>query len=125
MKKRVYHYTTKEAYDEIMRTKQLRPSTPWTTMDSAFGTGWYFTDLGPDKCDISIAHHCWKNPDIIDRVKYYLEFDIDDSILKPCREHVYMVTTWNTNLITYIGGFQTKDCSLKPCHTCEKGKKYK
>ncbi|MCK5581894.1 MAG: hypothetical protein KAJ18_11545 [Candidatus Omnitrophica bacterium] len=125
MKKKVYHYTTKEAYDEIMRTKQLLPSSPWTTMDSAYGTGWYFTDLGPDQCDMSVAYYCWKNANLIDKVRYYLAFDIDDSILKSCRAHVWMINKWDESLITYVGGDKNRDCSSKPCSTCEKGKKYR
>jgi hypothetical protein len=122
----IYHYTTKECYDEIRRAGQFRPSSPWTTMDAAYGTGWYFTDLGPDTCDIAVAYHCWQNPDLLERVQYYLSFEIDASILKRCRrEHVYMVNAWDNNLIKYLGGDKNKDCGLKPCHTCEKGKRYK
>jgi len=121
----VYHYTSKESYDEIVRTGKFRPSSPWTTMDAAYGIGWYFTDLEPDTCDMAIAYHCWRNTDLLGRVQYYLKFDIDISILKRCREHVYMVTEWDKNLIKYLGGYKNKDCKLKPCETCEKRRKYK
>lgn len=121
----VYHYTTKSAHDEIMRTKQILPSSPWTTMDSAHGTGWYFTDLDPEKCDSVVAYYCWRNGTLIDRVRYYLKFDIDSSLLKKCREHVYMVSKWDDNLIKYIGAYGNRSCPSQPCNTCEKGKKYR
>jgi len=123
----VYHYTTEEAFNEIGRTGQFRISNPWTTMDAAYGTGWYFTDLGPDTCDVALLYHCWRNTsnDILKRVEYYLEFDIDSKILKNTREHVYMVGSWDEKSIKYIGGYKNKGCSLKPCETCDKAKKYR
>ena len=123
----VYHYTTKEAFDEIMKTKQFLPSSPWTTMDSAYGTGWYFTDLDPNTCDIAVAYYCWRDTsqEALKRVEYYLKFDIDSQILKNSRGHVFMVQKWDKDLIKYLSGNRNKDCPLKPCETCEKGKKYK
>lgn len=121
----VYHYTTKSSFNDITTSGQIAPSNPWTTMDSAYGTGWYFTDLGPDTCDMALAYHCWNDANILDRVQYYLQFDVDTSILKKCRQHVYILSTWDAKLIKYIGGYQNKECSEKPCSTCEKGKKYR
>jgi len=100
----VYHYTTKESFDTITRTKQIIPSSPWTTMDSAYGTGWYFTELGPEYCDVCIAKMCWNNVTVLDRVTHYLKFDINYTILKPCRTHVYMLQEWKEELIKYLGG---------------------
>ena len=122
----VYHYTTEKSFKQIIRTKQFKPSNPWTTMDSAYGTGWYFTDLSPDICDMTIAYYCWRNTsdDVLKRTEYYLKFNIDSGILKNPREHVYMVPVqpWNERLIKYLGGGKNKDCSLKPCKTCDKVK---
>ena len=123
----VYHYTTEEAFNEIGRTGQFRSSNPWTTMDAAYGTGWYFTDLGPDTCDVAVSYHCWRNTSnsVLIRVKYYLKFDIEPKILQKTREHVYMVRSWDKELIKYLGGDKNKGCSLKPCETCDKAKKYR
>jgi hypothetical protein len=86
----VYHYTTDKAYNEIMRTGELRPSDPWTTMDATYGTGWYFTDLDPNTSDEVISKYCWYQT-LPERVRYYLEFDIDSALLKNTRTHVYML----------------------------------
>jgi len=121
----VYHYTSKEFYDEIMRAMTLKPSSPWTTMDAAYGIGWYFTDLGPDICDMAIAYRCWQDTTALYRTEYYLKFDIDAKILKKCREHVYILEKWDKDLVKYLEGQKNKSCSLKPCETCEKGEKYR
>lgn len=121
----VYHYTNKGSFDAITASGQIAPSNPWTTMDSAYGTGWYFTDLSPNTCDMVLAYHCWNRTDVLDRVRYYLQFNIDISILKKCRQYVYMIGTWDAKLIKYIGGYQNTECSSKPCSTCETGKKYR
>lgn len=121
----LYHYTTKEGYDEIQRTGTINPSNPWTTMDAAYGTGWYFTDLDPEKCDVMVIYYCWNNTSdtVLQRVEYYLKFDIDSTILKKTREHVFMVESWDRGLIKHIGSYKNRDCPKKPCNTCENAKK--
>jgi hypothetical protein len=96
-------------------------------MDAAYGTGWYFTDLGPDICDMVVAYNCWMNTTsaALERVEYYLKFDIDSRILKKTREHAYMVPTWDQELIKYLEGEKNKVCSKRPCETCEEAKKYR
>ena len=123
----VYHYTSKQSFDEIIGTNQFKPSDPWTTMDARFGEGWYFTDLGPNTCDMAIMYHCWKDTSVLERVEYYLKFDIDNSILESHREHVFMVALgkWNSNLIKYLAGSAMTTCPSKPCATCETGKIYR
>ncbi len=123
----VYHYTTEMGFNEIGRTGQFRVSTPWTTMDATYGTGWYFTDLGPDTCDVAVAYHCWRNTSssALVRITYYLKFDIEPKLLQKTREHVYMVRSWDKELIKYLGGDKNKDCPSKPCETCDKAKKYR
>ena len=100
----VYHYTTKDSYDEITRTGAFQPSGPWTAMDAAYGVGWYFTDLGPDNSDITISYYCWQDTSLLERTEYYLKFDVDPKILRQPREHVHMVQQWDKNLIKYLGG---------------------
>ena len=116
----VYHYTTKESYDEIIRSGNFQPSNPWTIMDSAHGSGWYFTDLELEKCEMYVMYVCWRNVYVEERISYYLKYEIDESILTTCREHVYIISNWYDNLIKYIGGGQNKPCGSKPCRTCEK-----
>jgi hypothetical protein len=105
----VYHYTTKSSLDRITSSGQFAPSNPWTTMDSAYGNGWYFTDLSPNTCDVALAYYCWRRTDVLNRVRYYLKFNIDDSILEECRQHVYMVSSWDANLIRHVGSYQKKN----------------
>src|SRR5574343_948981 len=88
----LYHYTTKNGYETITRTGQFARSSPFTTIDSAYGDGWYFTDLDPEKCDPVILSHCWKNINVTDRIQHYLKFEINNSIVIKCREHVFMVS---------------------------------
>ncbi|MHB8104970.1 MAG: HYD1 signature containing ADP-ribosyltransferase family protein [Dehalococcoidales bacterium] len=123
----VYHYTTKEGFDDIKRTGTLRRSDPWTTMDAEYGTGWYFTDLDPHKCDLMVISYCWNNTTdiVLSRVAYYFKFDINESILVRTRDHVYMVEKWDEALIKYISGEKSENCGKKPCNTCENAKKYR
>ena len=114
----LYHYTSQVAFDEIMRTNKIVPSNPWTAMDAAYGHGWYFTDLPPDKCDAWTVAYCWRSISVFSKVKCYLKFDIPDSILTYCREHVYMISTWDDR-IKYLEGKQTPKCSKAPCLICD------
>ena len=120
----LYHYTTKENYDSIMKTQQFSPSSPWTSQDMTYGEGWYFTDLAPSKCDIAIALQCWQTEDAINKVQFYLKFDIENSFAKYCRENVYMIKTglWDTAKIKYIEGNQIPNCNSRPCKNCNQGK---
>lgn len=114
----LYHYTSKESYDEIIRTKSLQRSDPWTTMDASYGQGWYFTDLAPDKCDAWTVAYCWRSISVFSKVKYYLKFEIPDSILKHCRDHVYMINAWD-NDIKYLEGKETPKCGKGSCLACD------
>jgi len=84
----VYHYTSEEAYNEIMRTNEFRPSFFSTALDAAYGPGWYFTDLDPNTPDSQLYYYLWRQP-VPERVKRYLEFDIDSSLLENTRIHIY------------------------------------
>lgn len=114
----LYHYTSKVAFDEILRTSSLKPSDPWTTMDASYGHGWYFTDLPPDRCHAWKVAHCWRNVVAFSKVECYLKFDIPDAIIKHCREHVYMLNTWNQQ-IQYIEGKDTPKCGKGSCLVCD------
>jgi hypothetical protein len=124
VKRILYHYTTEEAFNRIVETRRFKPSTPWTRMDAAYGTGWYFTDLGPDVCDMVVAYQCWRRTSdyALQRVKRYLKFAIESSILRNPRKHVYMVEKRDERRIKLVGAGEKNDCPLKPCKTCKVGK---
>ncbi|MFH1743732.1 MAG: HYD1 signature containing ADP-ribosyltransferase family protein [bacterium] len=114
----LYHYTSERAFNEIQRTKKIIPTDPWTTMDAAYGHGWYFTDLTPDTCDAWTVAYCWRNAAVFNKVECYLKFDIPDGILKHCRDHVYMISSWDDR-IEYLEGKKTPNCSKSPCLSCD------
>jgi hypothetical protein len=84
----VYHYTAEDSYNEISRTKQFRPSTFSTTLDSRYGDGWYFTDLPPATPNQTLYSHLWAQV-APERIKFYLSFDIDPQLLQNTRPSVY------------------------------------
>lgn len=114
----LYHYTSKMSFDNILRTGQIEPSAPWTTMESSFGHGWYFTDLPPNQCDAWTVAYCWRSLSVFSKVQCYLKFEIPDNIPKKCREHVYMVSSWD-NRMKYIEGKETPKCSKGSCLLCD------
>lgn len=134
---RVYHYTSLEAYNKINQTKFIIPSTPWTSSDYSYGSGWYFTDIPPTECDMKISWKCWINS-LLHKVKYYFEFEIDGRFLTKTRENVYMikenVITGNTINITqtyysnsapvlWLTNQGRKNiCTIGNCLTCLVGK---
>ena len=113
----LYHYTTKESFDEITHTNSINKSDPWTTMDASYGQGWYFTDHAPEKCDAWTVAYCWMSLKVFSKVKYYLKLDIPDSILKHCRKHVYMITEWSDD-IKYLEGKESPKCGEGACLSC-------
>jgi hypothetical protein len=86
-----YHYTTKEGYEAINRTGQFMPSYFSVALDASYGPGWYFTDLTPDTPD-GVLYQLWGQP-APERVKYYIEVDINPEWLENCRPHVYRLPT--------------------------------
>lgn len=113
----LYHYTSTSAFDQILRTREILPSDPWTTMDFAYGRGWYFTDIPPTQCDAWTVAYCWRSLSVFNKVESYLEFDVPDGLATRCREHVYMIGTWDKR-ITYLEGKQTPKCPKGPCLAC-------
>lgn len=118
----LFHYTSKESYDSIIKTKTLNSSDPWTTTDAAYGHGWYMTDLDPQKCDIAIAINCWKDIDALRKVEYFLQFEVEDILIKECRKNVFLISNWDNSNIKFIKGDKIPGCTKKPCSTCDTGK---
>lgn len=123
----LYHYTSAASFRNITTTGVLNASDPWTTMDSAYGNGWYFTDRPPDQCDAWTVAHCWRTLKVFDRVEYYLKFEIPDNLLAKCRDHVWMIgpANWNGNInsgwpVKYLEGKSTPKCGKAvSCLVCD------
>jgi len=114
----LYHYTSKIAFDQIIRTGEIMPTDPWTTMDKAYGHGWYFTDLAPDNCNAWTVAHCWRTISEFSKVQCYMKFDIPDGLATYCRQHVFMLSVWD-NRIKYLEGKETPKCGKGSCFVCE------
>lgn len=114
----LYHYTSKAAFDKISSTGQLLPTDPWTTMDKTYGHGWYFTDLAPHMCGAWTLAHCWKTVSDFSKIQCYFKFAIPAARLKHCREHVYMLETWDSR-IQWLEGKETPKCSQGDCLMCD------
>jgi hypothetical protein len=89
----VYHYTTKGRLSSILKTRRFFPSYFSTTLDSAWGEGWYFTDLPPSRSN-RVLYELWGQA-VPGRVKCYLAFNIDPSFLEETRPHVYKLALEN------------------------------
>jgi hypothetical protein len=85
----VYHYTSHESLLAIINSNDFHPSYLNPQMDTAFGEGWYFTDLHPDTTpDEDLQQSLWMRAEPT-KSKRYLAFEIDDSLLQFCRPNVY------------------------------------
>jgi hypothetical protein len=84
----VYYYTSKSEYDEIMRSKEFRPSYFLRVVDASYGAGWYFTDLSPTTPNSELYYYLW-HQSVPERIECFLVFDIDPHLLQNVRPHVY------------------------------------
>ena len=121
----LFHYTPTTGYAGIVQSGGvLQPSNPWTTMDSAFGVGTYFTDVGPDFCRSYIAYVCWTKP-ALDRVACYLKYEIDATIVTACkRPNVFMVQVWDIARIRLLAHGNNPTCVGKHHPACTNYAKY-
>lgn len=86
---KVYHYTSEYSLSIITTSSEFRPSYLNPAMDTAFGEGWYFTDLSPDTTpNDDLQKSLWMRVEPT-KCQCYLAFEIDDSLLKECRPNVY------------------------------------
>ena len=86
---KVYHYTSHESLTQIINSNELFPSWLNPQMDTAFGEGWYFTDLEPHvtPCeDLEMSLWMRREPN---KSRRYIAFEIHNSILEYCRPHVW------------------------------------
>ena len=89
---KVYHYTSKTGLSTITTSSEFHPSYLNPEMDTAFGEGWYFTDLSPDTTpNDDLQMSLWMRTGQTERTKCecYLAFEIDDELLQYCRPNVY------------------------------------
>lgn len=101
---RGFHYTDERAYNQIRRTRRFRQSTRFTSMDAAYGNGWYFTDLPPSTDDTTIMQTCWRGGVNPTRLGYYLEFEIDPALATRTGVHTFVVKKWDSGRIRLVGG---------------------
>ncbi|MBO3763062.1 MAG: hypothetical protein QXS21_00460 [Thermoproteota archaeon] len=87
----VYYYTSKSEYDQIIRTKEFRPSYFLKVVDASYGEGWYFTDLSPTTPNAVLYSHLWYQP-MPKLVERFLAFDINPNFLQNVRPHVYRLS---------------------------------
>ena len=118
----LYHYTTKTRHDEIIKSGKFKSSSD-TQTDSTYGIGWYLTDLGPNICDMVLMDYCWQKDTFHQRVKYYLQLEVVGGIANWKRDHVYFVPSNFGVSFNIIDHGEVPECSLKPCHACEKNPK--
>jgi hypothetical protein len=85
----VYHYTSHESLLQIIASNDLHPSWLNPQMDTAFGEGWYFTNLEPNTtpCE-DLEQSLWMKKEPI-KSRRYIKFEIHDSLLQFCRPNVY------------------------------------
>ena len=126
----LYHYTSKDSYESITKSKKWYPSNGFIQQDSAYGHGWYLTDIAPETCNAWTVAYCWQrvDQDIFGKAEYYLKFDVPDSMRKNGREHVYLIPEhlWTGDLnnygaVKYLGGDKTGKCTTAvSCWICKK-----
>lgn len=83
----LYHYTNIDGYTGITRSGKLIPSYRYKTLDASYGDGHYFTDRPPSTYDEELFE-LW-GQELPDRVRAYVAFEIDKSLVEWCRDNVY------------------------------------
>jgi len=86
---KVYHYTSKECLNNIIKTNTLIGSSD-TSTDASLGNGIYFTDLPPETPNVDLCMILWGKNNI-SKIETYIEIKIDQSLLKKSnrRPHIY------------------------------------
>jgi HYD1 signature containing ADP-ribosyltransferase len=85
----VYHYTSESSLMGIVTSNEFYPSYLNPQMDTAFGEGWYFTDLNPNTTpNEDLEQSLWQRSEPV-KSRRYIAFEIHDSLLQKCRDNVY------------------------------------
>ncbi|MHC4540781.1 MAG: HYD1 signature containing ADP-ribosyltransferase family protein [Planctomycetota bacterium] len=113
----LYHYTTEPSHAGLMEADRLVPSKARQD-DSAHGPGWYLTDLGPSACEKTLMQYCWARVESDERVRHYLEMEVDASSVYKLRKHVYFVPDGPSAHFELISQGEVLECTLKPCEAC-------
>lgn len=114
---KLYHYTSKESYEQILAMRELKPSVNSTT-DASYGPGWYFTNLGPESCEMNIKIKCWGSNIPQKKIEYYFCFDVPDDGYIPCRENVYLIPLGPQPQWKLESHGKKMECPRKPCEKC-------
>jgi hypothetical protein len=135
----LYHYTSKPAYDIIIRTGSIKfckdrvekffeklqagEFDKLLQFDSNFGAGLYLTDLDPSECNLKIQTHCWQtvNAHELQKVEYYIQIDPLECVLRDCREHVYLIPRAAGQEVKFVKHGKVPPCSDGPCPSCKRG----
>jgi hypothetical protein len=113
----LYHYTTRASHADLMEVDRLVPSKD-KQHDSTHGPGWYLTDLGPSACEKTLMRHCWSRTESGDRVRHYMEMEVDGGCTVRLRKHVYFVSDSSSARFHLVSQGEVLECTLKPCEAC-------
>ena len=113
----LYHYTKEASHTNLMEADRLVPSRD-KQHDTAHGTGWYLTDLGPSACEKTLVQHCWPRSEQGERVRHYLEVEVDTGKVLKLRNHVYFVPDSSSVHFELVSQGEVLECTLKPCEAC-------
>ena len=98
MMQTVWHYTTESAAQLINNTKKFSPSV-FKSTDTAYGQGWYVTDLPPNTLVPDLCDFLWTSQatEAKEKTKAFVKLEIDKRYLQYCRPHVYLLRKEDVN----------------------------
>jgi hypothetical protein len=113
----LYHYTKEASHAGLMEADRLVPSKD-KQRDATHGAGWYLTDLGPSACEKTLVRHCWPRTEQGERVRHYLEVEVEEGEVLKLRNHVYFVPDGSLVHFELVSQGEVLECTLKPCDAC-------
>jgi len=114
----LYYYTTDSRLPEGITRKVFVPHLK-TQFDPLYGEGWYLTDLPPETCERTLINYCWKKYSRNERIKNYLEVEVEGGNAVFKKEHVYFVPRKSITRFVVKNSGQRRNCSIKPCRPCK------
>lgn len=106
----------------LMEADRLVPSKS-TQRDSTHGAGWYLTDVGPSACERTLMRYCWPPAGPAERVRHYLEVEVEPPNVLEVADHVYFVPATGLAHFELISQGEVLECTLKPCEACPLNRK--
>lgn len=113
---KVYHYTSKEGYEAIKKSKMIKASRGQGGRDIACGEGVYFTSLAPKnrtKQEIALNNYdgTTANTGMLDKVAFWFEFDIPEG----------QVIDFTANMGRSVWVLPNKDLTFDDYPPCNQG----